>query len=421
MNILITASGVEVMRKHQWQWVSTFVLLALLLSSAAGCIVIPVESSQKSTPIAPGETDGAGTLTASTRPAINSFEVRPEVISPGIPVTLSWDVSGAMSVNIQPDVGNVGPSGSQQLSPNSTATYTLTATNAAGGSTSQATVTVTAASSGTGATALVGSDPVSGRNGDIDLNWEQLCLASEYQMQIAKDPGFSIIVLDTGPFAPADSTSPGAYYPAGGKNTATAGLTPPSPLDRGISAIASPSVLEAGHTYYARIRVRQAATGQYMLSPWSEVYTFTVKSGLPTNADYYGPQLLHPSNGYKGCPVSPVSFSWTPAQDATKYKFTLAKDAALTDVLVEVEVPTTAYEYKGALDYNTSYFWRVMALEPVPSDWSATFTFQTEAAPAPPAAPTPPPATPLWAWVVIASGSIVVIAVVVLTILAHRK
>ena len=61
----------------------------------------------------------------------------------------------------------------------------------------------------------IGSDPVSGQSEEVDLSWEQLCLSSEYQVQIAKDPDFAIIVVDTGPFAPADSTSPAAYYPAG--------------------------------------------------------------------------------------------------------------------------------------------------------------------------------------------------------------
>jgi hypothetical protein len=110
----------------------------------------------------------------------------------------------------------------------------------------------------------IGNDPVSGQNEEIDLRWEQLCLSSEYQVQIAKDPGFTIIVLDTGSYAPADVGSPGAYYPAGGRAASPSSLT-------------SWANLEAGHTYYWRARVRQAATGQQMLSPWSEVQSFAIK------------------------------------------------------------------------------------------------------------------------------------------------
>ena len=37
---------------------------------------------------------------------------------------------------------------------------------------------------------LIGADPVSGRNQQIDLAWEQLCLSTAYEFQIAKDEGF---------------------------------------------------------------------------------------------------------------------------------------------------------------------------------------------------------------------------------------
>ena len=163
-------------------------------------------------------------------------------------------------------------------------------------------------------TNTVDVDPASGRSGEVDFEWEQLCVASEYQLQIASDPDFSIIVVDTGPFAPADITAPAAYYPAGG--IASDSPAPRSWLDRGTSAIASPATLQAGHTYYARVRVRQAATGQHMLSPWSQVYKFTVKSGLPTASPGYSPQQpLSPDNGYADSPPTapaPVEVPGTP-------------------------------------------------------------------------------------------------------------
>ena len=39
---------------------------------------------------------------------------------------------------------------------------------------------------------LVGADPVTGRNQQIDLAWEQLCLAPGYELQIAKDKDFTL-------------------------------------------------------------------------------------------------------------------------------------------------------------------------------------------------------------------------------------
>ena len=252
---------------------------------------------------------------------------------------------------------------------------------------------------------------MSGQSQEVDLSWEQFCLSSEYQVQIAKDPGFTIIVLDTGAFAPADSMSPSAYYPAGGRASS------PSALTRWAG-------LESGHTYYWRVRVRQAATGQHMLSPWSEVESFTVKSGLPANNPSYGVQLTYPNNSCNNYPVKPVSFTWSPIEDTTKYRFVLANDAAMTQVVKEADVTTTAYEYDGQLEYGQSYFWRVMALEPAPSDWSATFRFQTEAtppSPPPPPQPATQPETPLWAWVVIAIGLALLIAIIVLIFRARRK
>jgi hypothetical protein len=93
--------------------------------------------------------------------------------------------------------------------------------------------------------------------------------------------------------------------------------------------------------------------------------------------------LLSPNNTSLGCPVDHPSFSWSYYKETTKFKFVLAKDAAMTQVVKEAEVTGTRYDYDGKLDYGTNYYWRVMAVEVIPRDWSATFSFQTEAAPPP--------------------------------------
>jgi len=224
---------------------------------------------------------------------------------------------------------------------------------------------------------LIGCDPVSGRAQEVNFCWEQLCLADRYDIEIAKDAGFTIKVIDwvaesaCGGLAPAEATAPCGFFPAGGYATTGHG-----------SAIALYGNLECGHIYYWRVKARHAANTQDIRSPWSEVRQFAVKAGLIPISPYLGLQLLTPDNGCQGCPVSPVSFSWSPFKETAKYKFVLAKDAAMTQVVKEAEVTTTAYEYDSTLDYGTNYFWRVMALEPAPSDWSATFSFQTIAAPA---------------------------------------
>ena len=131
-----------------------------------------------------------------------------------------------------------------------------------------------------------------------------------------------------------------------------------------------------------------------------------------------------PNNGCIGCKVKPASFSWSPWKEATKYQFDLAKDPEFKQLIITATPTTTGYEYNGTLDYSTNYFWRVKALEvngqPIPSDWSATFSFQTEPAPAPPAPPPAEPATPLWVWVVIAVGAALVVTVLVLVMRTRR-
>jgi len=281
---------------------------------------------------------------------------------------------------------------------------------------------------------LIGCDPVSGRAQEVNLCWEQLCVANAYDIEIAKADDFSIRIIDwvragnVPPDAlgfagwdalflrPVDVLIPCAYFPAGGE------VTGPAPGVGGIaSAVAAWGNLECGHTYYWRVQVRECATTQIVRSPWSETRSFTIKAGLPVTTPYYGPQLLSPNNGCLGCPIAPASFSWSPFKETTKYHFTLSKTADMGTVVVEADVTgTTAYEYDGTLDYGTNYFWQVMALEPAPSDPSATFSFQTEAAPpeAPPAEKAPP--TPVWVWVVIAIGAILVIVTLVLIFKTRR-
>jgi len=90
-------------------------------------------------------TNAAGSATAMTQvtvsgapspyaglPVVNYFTATPNIIAAGSSTTLSWDVSDATSVDIQPGVGSVGLVGTALVSPASNTDYTLTAVNAAG-------------------------------------------------------------------------------------------------------------------------------------------------------------------------------------------------------------------------------------------------------------------------------------------------
>ncbi len=81
-------------------------------------------------------------------PSINSFTATPETVAAGQSVTLSWDVSNATRVTIQPEIGTVPSSGTRSITPSATSQYVLTAINDAGAPTKNLTITVGAAVAG---------------------------------------------------------------------------------------------------------------------------------------------------------------------------------------------------------------------------------------------------------------------------------
>jgi hypothetical protein len=78
----------------------------------------------------------------ATKPVINSFNSSPGSIIPGGSSTLSWSVTGCNTVSIDPEIGNVGLTGTRVVFPTTTTTYTLTATNVAGTVTATARVVI---------------------------------------------------------------------------------------------------------------------------------------------------------------------------------------------------------------------------------------------------------------------------------------
>jgi hypothetical protein len=227
----------------------------------------------------------------------------------------------------------------------------------------------------------LGCDPVSGRNQEVDLKWEQLSLADAYELEIARDENFSLRITEAEP-----QTNP-FYEPA----------VVTSPAYRILPGI----LPEVNTTYYWRARVREAATGQVIRSPWSEGGSFSIKAGLPVVSPYLGAQALKPAHGACNIPASSVAFSWTPLKGAVEYELVLAKDSALTDVIVRESLTTTAYRYGGRLDYDTNYFWQVVGTKPVPSEPSPVFSFTTTASPSP--SPATPPQDNLAQWLKIST------------------
>lgn len=111
-------------------------------------------------------------------PVVNSFSANPSYIQPGQTATLTWTVSDVLernvSVTISPGIGSVPASGSYVVSPPTTTTYTLTATNADGTVSASTTVTVappatTLSPSSSSAVGIPGDDGNTGKSGTLAL------------------------------------------------------------------------------------------------------------------------------------------------------------------------------------------------------------------------------------------------------------
>lgn len=215
---------------------------------------------------------GAVEEPVGTLPQIIEFQVSPAEIVRGESAVLTWKTENAVTVNIDQDVGDVASAGQMTVIPAYSTTYKMTVSNNVGVRTRYLALQVNEVKIDDPGT--VGVDPVTGRNSSVDLRWEDYCYSSDYQVQIARDPAFTLKVYDSGVLQPADSVFPAFSYP--------------------------PGRLEAGHTYYWRVRTVRAVTGQRAISPWSEARPITVQPGFPVRADTYGEQVLSPVNNNAG-------------------------------------------------------------------------------------------------------------------------
>ena len=119
-------------------------------------------------------TSRPGTAITKNPPAITTFSASQNSIMLGDNITLTWDVSGARTISISPDVGIVPSSGWTIVIPTAaTTTYKLSAVNTFGTETAEATVTVNKSTEGTAPviksfTAVPSSIPVGGTS---SLSW----------------------------------------------------------------------------------------------------------------------------------------------------------------------------------------------------------------------------------------------------------
>ena len=196
---------------------------------------------------------------------------------------------------------------------------------------------------------------------NISLNWETLEGADDYKWQLNYDTDFSSVPTDFEGTTKASS----AQLPA----------------------------LDPATTYYWRVRVTKP-----VLSPWSDKWSFTTALGTEITA----PKLESPEGGVSGMPVRPI-FQWSAIAGADSYELMVSTEANFSNPTIlksgAYALPATAWQSNIALNYNTTYYWKVRAISSnTASLWSAVSAFTTEPPPSPQSTPPQPtqPTTPDW-------------------------
>ncbi len=122
-------------RQSKRRWSIGFTVLIVLLFIIAGAIfaadifnikLFTFPGSEEPVTEPPPQSSPAQPVIT---PTILSFDAKPAEILLGESVKLQWDVSDATSLTIEPDIGEVQSSGELSLSPKTSTTYKLTATN----------------------------------------------------------------------------------------------------------------------------------------------------------------------------------------------------------------------------------------------------------------------------------------------------
>jgi peptidoglycan-associated lipoprotein len=123
---------------HKRNLILSLTILGGLLVTA-GC-----HKKEVRAPAAPAAPPPAPAAPAPPPQPTVSLTVSPATVEKGQSATLAWTTTNATDVEITPDIGKVGPSGSSSVSPTDSTTYILTATGPGGRATESARLTVSA-------------------------------------------------------------------------------------------------------------------------------------------------------------------------------------------------------------------------------------------------------------------------------------
>jgi hypothetical protein len=105
-------------------------------------------------------------------PIIHSFMADDTIINEGESVTLNWSVTDADSIILNPGSLTVTLSGSTSVSPTSTTTYTLSATNSVGSTTADVTITVNQTEESPVIKFFIATNVTINEGEDVTLKWD---------------------------------------------------------------------------------------------------------------------------------------------------------------------------------------------------------------------------------------------------------
>lgn len=205
--------------------------------------------------------------------------------------------------------------------------------------------------------------------------------------------------------------------------------TPGTYVTPSTSGLITGLTISPGMTYYWHVR---AMGPGHEPSPWSTIRSYVTALPSPTLVGPMGGQLT----GGIGATLRPV-IQWQAVAGANRYELQVDTSASFFSPFVNLtdtnRLDTTSYQIDKALDYSTTYYWRVRAASfTALSDWSTVGSFTTIDKPVPPTPPItitqvpapqiniPAATTPSWVWVVIVIGAILVIVMLVLIVRTRR-
>ena len=125
-----------------------------------------------------------------------------------------------------------------------------------------------------------------------------------------------------------------------------------------------------------------ASTGSYLLkvTGTGSGVTHDEYLKLNVNAAVQTFGLSAPTDSSTGVAQMPA-LSWTASTNADSYLVEIATDAAFTSIVYSDTITSTSHNVTTALDYSTTYYWRVTALNGCSQQVATAYSFTTESAP----------------------------------------